>query len=72
MCGVLVVPLNFLLPFSLPQVYDGDIETMFQVLFTDSEFMREFLHSRGTTSKHINNTNSTTTTTTTAILQKMS
>ena len=43
-------------PPLLPQVYDGDIETVFQVLFTDSEFMREFLHSRGTTSKHNNTT----------------
>ena len=48
------------------QVYDTDLETVFQVLFTDSDFMKVFLHSRGTTSKHNNNKqqhNSTTSTT---------
>ena len=36
---------------SLPQVFNVNVEVMFQMLFTDSEFMREFMKSRNVTSE---------------------
>ena len=35
------------------QVFNVNVEVMFQMLFTDSEFMREFLKSRNVSSEPI-------------------
>ena len=33
------------------EVYNAEVETIFQLIFTDSDFIRSFLKSRKTTSK---------------------
>ena len=35
----------------LNEIYNGEVETIFQLLFTDSDFYKSFLKSRNTTSK---------------------
>ena len=35
----------------LNEIYNGEVETIFQLIFTDSDFYRSFLKSRNTTSK---------------------